>query len=755
MPQPAHLRELNPQQLDAVTSLQGALLILAGAGSGKTRVLTRRVAHLLHTGVPPHRILAVTFTNKAASEMKERVVDLAGDQGGRVWISTFHSSCARILRQDIEPLDFTRHFAIYDDDDQRRLVKQLVKEAGYDPKVHPPRALLSRIDWYKNRMQDPDAVVEEGRARPGDALLRVWRAYEEALKASNALDFNDLIGHAVRLLEQHEGARRRWQQRFRYVLVDEYQDTNAGQYRLLKALVAEHGNLAVVGDDDQSIYGFRGADIRNILDFERDFPSAKVIRLEQNYRSTSHILDLANQVVARNEGRIAKKLWTKSEPGAKVGLVVVRTPGEEAARVVQMLQNLARRGYAWEDMAIIYRTNATSRPFEQSLRRTAIPYRVVGARKFYERREIRDALAYVRLAANPADDAALARVINVPSRSIGAKTMEDLRATAADLGVPLLEAARDLGQRGTSKRHKALFGFHQLMAELAREVPSLEPWELVRRVLERTGYLAQLEAEDTDEARDRLANLQELMRDASESVEGMEGTALDRLHAWLDRAALAGQDEEHPPGGMVSLLTVHNAKGLEYPVVFVAHMVEGQFPHSRSSEDPSEVEEERRLAYVAFTRARERLYVTRHRVAPQWGDRGRASERLVQPSRFLFDLPASACEGKLPTVPSVASARGGEAHPARTRLDAFVRHRGSSSRRGPVPAPPTAEEHTLVDLEDPSQLQVGGRVFHPRHGVGVIRRVLGSGSRIQLRIAFVDSLRLLPVAGSDLQIVVE
>jgi DNA helicase-2/ATP-dependent DNA helicase PcrA len=754
---PAHLAGLNPEQLDAVTTVQGPLLILAGAGSGKTRVLTRRVAHLLHTGVAPPEVLAVTFTNKAASEMRERIDELVGD-GSRVWVSTFHSTCARILRQEIEALGFTRRFAIYDDDDQLRLIKGLVLAAGYDPHQVEPRVLMSRIDHYKNRMSSPDELLKEMRSSVGDPLVRIWRDYEDALRAADALDFNDLVSRTVELFGARPDVLAKWRQRFRYVMVDEYQDTNRAQYLLLRQLADEHRNLAVVGDDDQSIYGFRGADVSNLLGFQQDFPEAKVVRLEQNYRSTANILALANAVVAHNAGRLDKRLWTQGPRGPKVQLAVASGPREEAARVAEMVQKVVALGSHYGDVAIVYRTNAVARFFEASLRALRIPHRVVGGRKFYERREVRDVLAYLRLIVNPADDAAFLRVVNVPPRGVGAKTQTELRQDAASRGQPLLATARARGM-GRTAQEKGLAAFVLLvdgLADVARDRP-LD--ELVAEVVERSGYRAMLEGDKdrdgrpTPDAAARLANLNDLLSDArSAEVPGFGGqnewagarmgAPLDRLTHWLDRISLSADTDEIPDGGEVTLLTVHSAKGLEFPIVFVVQMNEGMFPHERNAE--LGLEEERRLAYVAFTRAMQRLVVTRTLTDIQG--------RPMQPSRFLFDLPADVIDGDLPPGTAATGDRDQRREATATsksKFGAFLAYRQARAAGMPPRAAPQ-ERHTLVDIEDITQLEPGVRILEPRYGLGEIRTVRGR----QLLVTFGTTQRWIP-ANSRLRIVSE
>jgi len=756
-PLPEGMGPLNPQQHAAVTTTHGPLLILAGAGSGKTRVLTRRIAYLLHEGVDPEAILAVTFTNKAAGEMKERVAELVGARADKVWVNTFHSACVRILRTDAEALGYTRRFAIYDDDDQLRVIRQLCRDLGYDPKQVRPRDVLGAIDRYKNRMLTRDDVLREQRARTGDPVMRVWERYEDALLTADALDFNDLIGTTVRLFEEHDEVLQRWRERFQFVLVDEYQDTNRAQYRLLRALTAQHRNLAVVGDDDQSIYGFRGADISNILDFERDFHDATIIRMEQNYRCSKHILALSNAVVAKADQRILKTLWTDRPGGAKVRFLSFDDARAEARAVATMVSRLAEEEQRpWEDFAVIYRTNAMSQPFERAFAEAGIPAKVVGGRKFYARREIRDALAYLRLLAHPADDAALLRIINVPARGIGAVTIRELRDRAAERGDALLKTARALAS-GTGRAAKALTAFVELIDGLMEAAVQASLPELVRETLVRSGYLAMLEEDGGKEAEGRRENLETLLRDAAAFVPEEEHvlSPMDRLGAWLDAIALTGADEEIPDGGQVVLTTVHSAKGLEYPVVFVVHMAEGRFPHQRALEDAGGVDEERRLAYVAFTRAKQRLYVTRIRTQVDVyarRDRRRGPTpppTPLAPSRFLYGAPQESCEGDLPEVetrrPRVAdriSRHRDAVAEARADLQRFLGREAllpagvgpddatpSSQGEDPHATPPReAEMHeeihrtrTVTSAED---LQPGTRVVHERHGVGRIEAVV-------------------------------
>jgi len=742
---PDHLQRLNPEQHRAVTSVDGPVMVLAGAGSGKTRVLTRRIAHLLHIGVDPEAILAVTFTNKAASEMKERVVELVGEVGDKVWVSTFHSTCGRILRQDIEALGWTKRFSIYDDDDQLRIVRQLLADRGWDPKQFPPSRFLSRIDNYKNRLLAPDDVIRQRRSSPADPVLQLWRDYEENLAAADAIDFNDLIGLVVRLLDEHDEIRERWQEKFQYVLVDEYQDTNHAQYKVLRTLTANRRNLCCVGDDDQSIYGFRGADIRNILDFQTDFPDALVIRMEQNYRCSKNILTVANAVVARNTGRIEKSLWTESHPGPLVNVLVAEAPEHEANLVASAIKQLLRQDLGYEDMVILYRSNRTAKTFERALGRAAIPYEVIGGQSFYQRREIRDALAYLRLIVNPADDAAFMRVCNVPARGIGTATLTQVREEAGTRGEPLLATARALAQ-GTSRTAKALASFVVLIDQLSGLARDVKATALVREMLDRSGYDEMLREEDTSEARERLRNLDELVTRAGSAQTAAGQNPLDALQAWLDDVALTatGEDDDEPVG-KVSLMTVHTSKGLEFPVVFVVHMMEGTFPHARALEDKS-VEEERRLAYVAFTRAQKRLVVTRSHRLP--GATGRTGEP-AQPSRFLYGLPDQSTVGELPDAgegdpddPGAARRRARQA-----RLQRFMERRKASE----------VDTSTVVtrDVQSLEDLPPGTQVLHPHWGIGVVRMVTATPYPPRAKVTFGGHrTETVPLAPCPLQVVV-
>jgi DNA helicase-2/ATP-dependent DNA helicase PcrA len=763
---------LNPRQREAAGVVDGPVLVLAGAGSGKTRVLTHRIAWLIHRGVKPWQILAMTFTNKAASEMRERVQALLAAQGRAdaardVWLSTFHSTCVRFLRRDIEALGYPRAFTIYDADDQKRLLKTILGELGASEKLRP-NEVRSRIDQAKNRLESIDAYAARAELPAGDRTIDAWRAYERSLKAANAVDFNDLIGHVVRLWREHPAVLRRYRQRFRYLLVDEYQDTNRAQFELVRLLAGDqegmppHRNVMVVGDDDQSIYGFRGADVRNILDFSQTFPGAQVVRLERNYRSTANILAAANAVVKNNRGRMPKELWTESEAGAKVLLHTADDDYGEARFVAERVGRAVRSGARrYGDFAVIYRTNSASRVFEQQLTRARIPHVLVGARKFYERREIRDVVAYLKLLLNPADDMAFTRVVNVPRRGIGAKTLAGFRAQADAQGVSLLEAARRWADGGRGKARAAVQALLRLLDELRAAVPDHEPGELVHMLVRETGYDEWLRKDDEREAADRLANVRELAAALAEDdpddagaldergdpwdPEAGGGDADDdpfsRLQRFLDKASLSGQADELPDeeAGRVTLLTAHLAKGLEFPVVFVAGMFEGGFPHFRAREREEDLEEERRLVYVAFTRAQAELVLTRPRMRSEYG----AAPKPQSRSRFLGEIPTEILEvhgegarrrprGLDREARAQRLGLAGGSRPARARR----RLRNMTPAPPAAPVPPPSGNYRTEQIESPGQLSRGARVLHPKFGPGTVRRVTGPPHNLKLVVAF-------------------
>lgn len=631
-----YLDDLNPPQREAVEHMGGPLLIIAGAGSGKTRVLTYRIAHLIHAhAVSPWDILALTFTNKAAGEMKDRVAGLVGVPARDMMVGTFHSSCARILRREITPLGYSSSFSIYDEVDSVRLITHCLEEMDLDKKTYHPRAVKSAISLAKNEMVDEESFAEKV---GGDFFMevagQVYKRYQERLRSCDALDFDDLLLVMVNLLELYPGVLEKYRERYKHILVDEYQDTNLVQYRLVKMLADEHRNLCVVGDDDQGIYSWRGADIRNILEFEKDYPYARVVKLEQNYRSTSRILDAAGAVVVQNTSRKSKKLWTSNPEGEKMRYHLATDEHAEAAFVVAEVERLVSEGRSHSDAAVFYRTHAQSRVLEEQLIRLGVPYRVFGGTRFYDRAEIKDIVAYLRLLANPADEVSLRRVLNVPTRGIGKTTVASIEDYARRNGLAFVDAVRDARDvPGLSPRAvKSLASFVALLDGLRALALTADVDALLEAVWTRTGYMADLEQQRTMEAESRIENLKELHGVVSE-FKAEYGAAT--LGDFLERVSLVSDtDDLDTSAGYVSLMTLHNAKGLEYPVVFMVGMEEGVLPHVRSLDSPVELEEERRLCYVGMTRARELLYVTHAGTRSLWG--GLSANPV---SRFLRDVP--------------------------------------------------------------------------------------------------------------------
>ena len=628
-----NLGDLNREQRLAAETLEGPLLVLAGAGSGKTRALTYRVANLIERGVPPWSIMAITFTNKAAAEMRERIEQLAGESAADVWVSTFHAGCARILRRDIEKLGYTRSFSIYDDDDQQSAIKEILKKLNIDDKFLPVREVKAKISDAKNRLLGPQEwFAQSARDYRGQMILDVYSAYEEKLKSSNALDFDDLLVRTLELLTLHPPVLEAYQRRFRYIHVDEYQDTNYAQYMLVRLLAQQSRNLCVVGDDDQSIYGWRGADVRNILDFEKDFPDARVIKLEQNYRSSANILDAANQVIAGNVKRKDKALWTQKGPGEAIRVYRAVDERDEAAWVCRQIAALQAQGEDASRFAVLYRTNSQSRVLEEAFVASGMRYRVYGGLRFYDRREVKDILAYLRAIVNPADDISVRRIINVPRRAIGDTTVAELERCAAQEGVPLLTVCMDVPDSLSSRARKSVEKFGELMLGLTMFSETMTLTEFVQYVVDTTGLESQYAKEDSDEARSRVENIREFVG-AVQEFEGKQPGAT--LAEYLENVALVSDlDALGEDGGAVTMMTLHSAKGLEFPNVFMVGMEENIFPSMRSRDDEARMEEERRLCYVGITRAQERLFMTH------------ASRRLLynqmqfnERSRFMDDIP--------------------------------------------------------------------------------------------------------------------
>src|SRR5919202_571717 len=668
-----YLADLNPAQREAVLETEGPLLVIAGAGSGKTRVLTYRVAHLITAcGVKPNEILAITFTNKAANEMKERLEDLLGPTARRLWILTFHAACGRILRREAPRLGYRTNFTIYDQADQLRLTKACLEELERDPKRFVPRGIHSQISTAKNQLVHPEEYRRRVASFYDQTVADVYELYQRRLFASNAVDFDDLLMLTVDVLERFPEALERWRKAFRYILVDEYQDTNHAQYRLLQLLAGEHRNLCAVGDPDQSIYAFRGADIRNILEFERDFGETRTIALEQNYRSTNTILRAANAVIAHNRERKPKNLWSELGEGDPVRVLEVEDEHAEARFVAAQIAALVEEGFSGDEIAVFYRTNAQSRVLEDVLVRQGVPYQVVGGPRFYERAEIKDVVAYLQVIDNPYDAVSLQRIANRPRRGIGDSSVARLQSYADTHGISLWEATEFAEEAGVGAApRKAIDAFRTTIQSLQAGALELPVPELVERVLERTGYLEALEAERTVEAQGRIENLQELVGVAREYQETAEepslSSFLQEISLYSDQDAMRGEQS------LVTLMTLHNAKGLEFRVVFLIGMEEGIFPHSRSIEEQM-LEEERRLCYVGMTRAKERLVLTHAVARSLYGLRD-----FKLPSRFLDELPAEGVERERLTPASWASTAPAVVSP---REDVPLLSTGDSVRHG-------------------------------------------------------------------------
>ncbi len=733
-PAPELEQALNPAQRDAVDHVHGPLLVLAGAGSGKTRVLTARIAALIDRhGVPPARIFAVTFTNKAAGEMKERIGRLLRRDPSGLWIGTFHSLSARLLRREAELIGFTRQFTIYDEDDQLSLIRRIMEQRGHSTKLAPPRAVQSLISSAKNRMTPPAQLAGASFDRLVQVAADVYEAIGPALRAANAMDFDDLLLHPLELFRSHPDRLRAYQDRFSFLLIDEFQDTNRAQYELIKLLGA-HGNVCAVGDDDQSIYGWRGADVRNMQDFLRDFPGAKLVRLEENYRSTQIVLDAANGVIAENRGRIGKTLRTVRKGGENVTVLAAADERDEAEWIVR---ELARRQAAGEwrfgEMAVLYRTNSQSRALEEAFRRAGVPYRLVGAISFYERREVKDLLAYLRLVANPADDEAFLRAIAVPRRGIGETSLASLTLSANTWKHPLLETAR-MADRVPDLRpnvREAFRSFAGLIDGLAARASRLAPAEILEQIVRAIDYESVLLAEGPEGA-ERWENVRELLASAANQSEEVtdeaEGTPLERFLA--EAALLASADTVVGREDGVTMMTLHTAKGLEWPVVALTGMEHGLFPLARAEELPDGLEEERRLCYVGLTRAKDKLYLSWARARRRGGEL-----RPGIASRFLRDLPPGIIEEKRTTslwAPDwSASGRRSDTGFGRRDRSAVAQSGLTSARSFDQTAPEEASQ-------DSPRYVKGERVRHRRFGSGTIQGLTGVGRDLKVSVVFDD-----------------
>ena len=604
------LNTLNKEQLEAVKTVDGPLLILAGAGSGKTRVITYRIAHLIEIGVYPGNILAITFTNKAADEMKERVIELIGEEAKSMWISTFHSACVRILRANIEKLGYNKNFVIYDSQEQEKLIDECLKELNFDNKLYKPREILSKIGSLKDTLTDEEDYYKKyADDFKNKVVARTFLLYQKKLKNSNALDFDDIINKTVKLFQTYPDVLNRYQRKFKYILVDEYQDTNRAQYELINLLAKGHKNLCVVGDDDQSIYGWRGADIRNILDFEKDYPSCKVIKLEQNYRCTKKILDAANYVIANNEQRKPKKLWTENKTGDNIKFYRAENERGEARFILDEIKDLTSTDFKYKDVAILYRNNAMSRVLEEALITNNIPYKVIGGFRFYDRMEVKDIMAYLKVINNPLDNISVLRIVNVPKRGIGASTIDTIREYANQNEISIYSAILESEKIDglNSRALNAVQKFISLMGSLAAAFEKMDVPELINEVIEKTGYVDELKKENTKESTERIENIQEFYSAALEFKEKSEDKSLS---AFLEKLSLVSDQDSLDDNGGITLMTLHSAKGLEFPIVFIAGCEDGIFPHYSARDDKDELEEERRLCYVGITRAKQKLYMT-------------------------------------------------------------------------------------------------------------------------------------------------
>lgn len=713
---------LNEEQFQACTTTEGPLLILAGAGSGKTRAITHRIAYMIgERGIAPWSILAITFTNKAAGEMKERVRDLVGDQAENMWISTFHSSCVRILRRNIEELGYSKAFTIYDTYDQKALIRQCMAELSINSKEFTEKDFLSAISSAKDSLIDEERYFELNHSnfRRGK-IAQVYQLYQQRLRKNMALDFDDIIMLTVRLFREHPDVLEFYQRKFRYILVDEYQDTNKAQYELIYLLAKEHRNICVVGDDDQSIYQFRGADLRNILEFESDYPDATVIKLEENYRSTGTILQAANEVIRNNFSRKEKTMRTRNEQGEKIRVYRAFSDSDEGAFVSKEVERLVRDGRNYHELAILYRTNAQSRIFEESFMRHSIPYRIIGGLKFYDRKEIKDIMAYLRLINNPFDEVSLRRIINVPKRAIGDTTLGKLTDFARERGENVFDVLMDLEDYSllSGRALQSVLGFRNLINDLMALSVELSVQDLIQELLDRTGYMKDYETSKNPEDASRVENIQELINAAADYDFQEEAS----LPGFLENVALISDiDRFDDTADAVVMMTVHSAKGLEFPVVFMVGMENGLFPGQISFDNPSEMEESRRLAYVGITRARELLYMTHAEMRMVYG-----RSMMYPPSEFLTDIPDELKDELNKDQPHVSlSARAQKGMPA----TAHGIRSAMPSRRKPA-------NDTMENLLTEETAAAGVKVTHPKFGTGMIVGMVRETNDTKLQILF-------------------
>ncbi len=724
---------LNPMQKEAVLTTEGPLLLLAGAGSGKTRVLTHRIAYLIEKGVSPFNIIAITFTNKAAREMKERVEKLVSENSG-VWVSTFHACCVRILRREISKIDFDNSFTIYDADDAERLIKLVIKELNINDKQFPPRTVMGIISKLKDELVTP-AVYEkqtEGDFRMS-IIAKAYKLYQKRLKESNALDFDDIIFKTVELFLSRSDVLNTYQERFRYIMIDEYQDTNTAQYTLVRLLSQKYKNLCVVGDDDQSIYGWRGANIRNILEFEKDFPAAKVIKLEQNYRSTKIILNAANSVISNNINRKSKKLWTELAEGERITTYKADSEVGEADFITDVISQKKAQGIIYSDFAILYRTNSQSRALEDSLIRKGIPYRLFGGIRFYERREIKDVLAYLRSVYNPYDSVALKRIINVPKRGIGDTTVEKISQYAVENDLSFFDALKDvesiISPPSKAAKVRAFVDMMEKLRELSFELPVTE---LMDKLLEKTGYTLEMITENSEESKERLENISELIAKAAE-FEKQSETPL--LSVFLEEVALVSDIDSYVEGDeCVVLMTLHSSKGLEFPVVFISGFEEGIFPSYRStiSGDIKQLEEERRLCYVGITRAKEKLYLT---MANQRMQHGHTVYNAA--SSFLKEIPAEYFDTTGKKKVDVIMEDEFEINESKSAVGTFRAKISSGNKPHGFGGKSYMSPQNIPAPKDGApDFSVGDKVRQIKYGIGEVINITPAGADYEVTVSF-------------------
>lgn len=735
--------DLNPKQQEAVNCLQGPLLIMAGAGSGKTKVLTCRIANLLAHGVSPYSILAITFTNKAAAEMRDRVDRLIGPAARSVWLSTFHSFCARFLRAEIQITGvYKNNFVIYDAADAKVLIKKCLKELNLDEKQYPPNSIQNQISNAKNILMGPHNFSKNAETFFQKKVADVYALYDKKLKENNALDFDDLLMITVAILDEHKEVREKYQQRFNYILVDEYQDTNTAQYELTRLLAEKHHNLCVVGDADQSIYGWRGADISNILNFEKDYPEATVIKLEQNYRSTKNILAAANAVIKNNLNRKPKNLWTENCEGEKITTYLADNEIDEANFVaLTVLKNKTLFNKAFSDIAVLYRTNAQSRALEEGFMREGIPYTMVGGLKFYERKEIKDIIAYLRVIYNPLDTLSLLRIINVPKRGLGETSIGRISEYAAlnNLSfIDVISSTEYLSEiKGVTARViKPLEEFSVFIFEMMNKQNSMPLSEFIEEILDKSGYIKELEAGDGKiENESRIENLQEFVSVAKDFENSDEEATLENFLAHI--SLISDIDNADLDDDKVTLMTLHAAKGLEFPVVFMTGMEEGIFPHSRTLMEPMELEEERRTCYVGITRAQTKLYMTYARSRLIFG-----RQTFGMPSRFLKEIPDEYLDGGQPSrtyqaKPSIPSKLSNPSKPSGTIYSSAIKPKSDNFGQ-PKPAAPK-NNGPLIKPDTSIIWKVGDKARHSKFGVGTVVEVKGAGEETQVKIAFPEN----------------